>query len=150
MRRAALLAGVALAVLPGLARAQGFPGFTTGQNPTAQQWQSYFAAKIDAANIGVTVAPLVGGQIPLRYLSNAPGAGSVTSVAGLTGTAIAAAPLAGALAGSAAGTLAAGNDARITGAFQAPSGMASGPLAMGTNALTGLQRQSDRRHAFGP
>ena len=72
MRRAALLAGVALAVVPGLSWAQSSPGLQRGQNPTSDQWNGYFAGKIDTANIGVTVAPLVGGQVPSQYLPAQP------------------------------------------------------------------------------
>jgi hypothetical protein len=96
------------------------------------------AASVPTTAVGSTVAPLSSGVVPTSNLpaaaSGAAGIISLTtagaqapvqSVAGLTG-APTASTLSTALTGTAAGTLAAGNDSRITGALQSS---AAGPLA---------------------
>lgn len=46
----------AIALLPALAGAQSSPGFVFGQVPTAAQWNSYFAGKMDYTGGGIPIS----------------------------------------------------------------------------------------------
>lgn len=82
MKKRWLLAALCTLLIPVAALPQSNPGFTTGQVPTAAQWNSYFTAKQDALSLGTGVLTALGlnvsgtGAICLASGSACTGAGS--------------------------------------------------------------------------
>lgn len=63
LRSAKALLFTIVALAPATVYAQSSPGLTTGQTPTAAQWNSYFAAKVDTTNGVLTTPTIINGNL---------------------------------------------------------------------------------------